>query len=50
MSIRILPTFQDAANGFTMTQQIYMILPEIVAVTLLVDHLLTENSKSSGEV
>ena len=50
MSIRILPTFQDAVNGFTMTQQVYLILPVIVAITLLIDHFLTENSKSSGEV
>ena len=50
ISIRMMPTFQDAVNGFTMTQQVYLILPAIVAITLLVDHFITENSKTTGEV
>jgi hypothetical protein len=50
MSIRTIPTFQDAVNGFTMTQQVFWLLPAIVAIVLLIDHVLTENSKSSGEV
>lgn len=50
ISVRTIPTFQDAINGFTMTQQVFWILPAIVAVTLLIDHVLTESHKSSGEV
>ena len=50
LSIRTVPTFQDAVNGFTMVQQVYLIMPAIVAVVLLIDHVLTENSKTSGEV
>jgi hypothetical protein len=49
-TIQVLPTFQDAVNGFTMVQQVYLILPAIVFIALIVDHVLTENSKSSGEV
>ena len=29
-SIAILPTFQDAVTGFTMVQQVYLIMPAIV--------------------
>ena len=50
LSIRAIPTFQDAVTGFTMVQWIYTIIPALVFVTLIVDHVLTENSKSSGEV
>jgi hypothetical protein len=50
MSIRTIPTFQDAVTGFTMVQQIYLIMPAIVFIVLIIDHILTENSKSSGEV
>lgn len=50
MSIRTIPTFQDAVTGFTMVQQIYLIMPAIVFIVLIVDHVLTENSRSSGEV
>lgn len=50
LSIRTIPTFQDAVTGFTMVQQVFWLLPAIVAVTLLIDHILTENSKRSGEV
>ena len=50
MSIRTIPTFQDAVTGFTMVQQVYLIMPAIVFIVLIVDHFLTENSRSSGEV
>jgi hypothetical protein len=49
-SITILPTFQDAVTGFTMVQQVYLVMPVIVFVVLIIDHILTENSNRSGEV
>jgi hypothetical protein len=49
-SIQLLPSFQDAINGFSMVQQIYLFVPAIVFVTLIVNYILTENSRSSGEV
>jgi hypothetical protein len=49
-TINIIPTFQDAVTGFTMVQQVYLIMPALVFVVLIVDYILTENSKRSGEV
>lgn len=49
-TMRILPTFQDAANGFALSQLIYASLPAIVFLALVVNYLLVENSQTSGEV
>jgi len=49
-TIRIMPTFQDAVNGFSITQTVYGLLPIIVFIALLVNYLMNENSMSSGEV
>ncbi len=50
MSIQIMPTYQDAVNGFTMMQTIYGVLPVIVFIALVINYFVQENSMSSGEV
>lgn len=49
-TIRVMPTLQDAVNGFAITQIIYGILPIIVYITLLINYFVNENAQSSGEV
>ena len=49
-TIRLMPTYQDAVNGFQMTQVVYGILPAIMFVVLVINYWTTENSMSSGEV
>jgi hypothetical protein len=50
MSIQIMPTYQDAVNGFTMMQTIYAALPVVVFIALVINYFVQENSMSSGEV
>jgi hypothetical protein len=50
LSITIMPTYQDAVNGFNMMQTIYAILPVIVFIALVINYFVQENSMSSGEV
>jgi hypothetical protein len=50
LSITIMPTYQDAVNGFNMMQTIYAILPVIVFIALVINYWVQENSMSSGEV
>ena len=50
MTIRIMPTYQDAVNGFAITQTIYSLLPVIVFIFLSINYLMNENSMASGEV
>jgi hypothetical protein len=49
-TIKIMPSYQDAVNGFTMMQTIYAALPVIVFLALILNYFITENSMSSGEV
>jgi uncharacterized BrkB/YihY/UPF0761 family membrane protein len=49
-SIRMLPTFQDALNGFTIIQTVYGVLLIIIFITLIVNYIMNENSLASGEV
>lgn len=49
-SISVLPTFQDAANGFTMLQMIWMAIWVIIFIVIWVNYLLNENSMASGGV
>jgi hypothetical protein len=49
-TIRLMPTFQDAINGFSITQTIYGVLPLIVFIALLVNYLMNENAMATGEV
>jgi hypothetical protein len=49
-TMRIMPTMQDAANGFALTQMIYGVLPIIVFIALVINYVLVENSNVSGEV
>jgi hypothetical protein len=50
LTIQLMPTYQDAVNGFTMMQTIYAALPVIVFIALVINYFATENSTSSGEV
>ena len=49
-TIRIMPTFQDAVNGFALTQVVYGIIPVIYFIALIINYILVENSTASGEV
>ena len=49
-SIVLMPTMQDAVNGFHLTQIIYGILPLIMFLVLLINYFVNENAQSSGEV
>ena len=50
LSITLMPTYQDAVNGFNMMQTIYAALPVIVFIALVINYFVQENSMSSGEV
>jgi hypothetical protein len=45
-----MPTYQDAINGFTITQTVYGLLPIIVFIALLINYLMNENAMATGEV
>jgi hypothetical protein len=49
-SIVLMPTMQDAVNGFAITQIIYGLLPVVMFIFLLINYFVNENSQSSGEV
>lgn len=49
-TIRLMPTMQDAVNGFALTQLIYSVLPVVVFIALVINYIMVENSQSSGEV
>jgi hypothetical protein len=51
ITIQLMPTYQDAVNGFSMMQTIYgFVLPVIVFIFLTINYFAQENSMSSGEV
>jgi len=50
LTIQIMPSYQDAVNGFNMMQTIYAVLPVIVFIALVINYFVQENSMSSGEV
>jgi len=50
ITMRIMPTMQDAVNGFALTQLIYGILPVVVFIALVINYIMVENSQTSGEV
>jgi hypothetical protein len=49
-SITVLPTFQDAVNGFTVLQTIWSAIWIIMFIVIWVNYLLNENSQASGGV
>ena len=49
-TIRLMPTMQDAVNGFALTQLIYGVLPVLYFIALVINYVLVENSQASGEV
>jgi len=49
-TIRLMPTFQDAVNGFAISQIIYGLLPVVFFIALVINYILVENSTASGEV
>jgi len=49
-TITLMPTMQDAVNGFALTQVVYGVLPAIYFIALFFNYWLVENSSSSGEV
>jgi len=49
-SISVLPTFQDAVNGFNLMQTVWSVIMVIIFLGLVVNYLVNENSIASGEV
>ena len=49
-TIGVIPTYQDAINGFTMQQTFWVALPILYFIFLCVNYVMNENSKSSGDV
>ena len=49
-SIAVLPTMQDAVNGFNLMQTVWSVIMVIIFLGLVVNYLVNENSIASGEV
>lgn len=49
-TIGLLPTFQDAVNGFTLTQTIWMIIPIIIWLILWINYAVNEANEATGYV
>jgi type II secretory pathway component PulF len=49
-TIAILPTFQDAVNGFSIMQQFWIAIFILIFIVIWVNYLLNENSQASGGV
>lgn len=49
-TISVLPTFQDAVNGFGIMQQIWLLIFVVIFIVIWVNYLLNENSQASGGV
>jgi hypothetical protein len=49
-NIGLLPTFQDAMNGFTITQTIWIIIPIIILFFVWLNYVLVESNEASGFV
>ena len=49
-TITVLPTFQDAVNGFTIMQTCWSIVFVIILIAIWVNYFLNENSQASGGV
>jgi len=48
--IPLLPTMQDAVNGFHLTQTIYMVIPAIVWIAIWINYAQNEASEAGGYV
>jgi hypothetical protein len=48
--ILLVPSFQDAVNGFQLTQVIFTVIPIIVWIALWVNYAQNEASESGGYV
>lgn len=48
--IQVLPSFQDAVNGFTITQTIWLILLVIIWIVLWINFATNEASEAGGLV
>lgn len=49
-TMAVLPTFQDAVNGFSIMQIIWLAIWIIMFIVIWVNYLLNENSQASGGV
>lgn len=49
-SISLLPTLQDAANGLTIMQSIWIVIPIIIFIVIWANYMFNENSQASGGV
>ena len=49
-TIEVLPTMQDAVNGFQLTQVIFTVIPVIVWIVLWINYATNEASEAGGYV
>ena len=49
-TLTVIPSFQDAANGFTFTQQVYLLSIVVVLICIWVNCALNESSEASGVI
>lgn len=49
-TIQLLPTFQDAANGFSMQQTIWMILLALIWILAWINYAFNESNEAGGWV
>ena len=49
-TIQVLPTLQDAATGFSLTQIVYGVIPVVAFIVIIMNYYLNEHSRSSTEV
>lgn len=49
-TIQILPTFQDAVNGFQITQTIWIVITIIAWIVFWVNYVINESNEATGLV
>ena len=49
-SIAIMPTFQDAMDGFSLMQTVWGVIMIVIFLALVVNYLFEESSRASREV
>ena len=49
-TISILPSFQDAVNGFNQMQSAYVVILAIIWVTIWLNYAINESNESGGYV
>ena len=49
-TIQLLPSFQDAANGMTLMQTVWIVIPILVWIVLWINYAVNEANEAGGLV